>query len=46
MVNIFDAFNHLDQQIQSGGVNIVEEKKHSKAFQKKLLPWKTTNRGW
>ena len=37
MVDIFDALNNLNQQMQAGGVNIIGAEKHLKAFQKKLL---------
>ena len=32
MVDIFDALNNLSQQIQGGGVNIIEAEEHLKAF--------------
>ena len=35
MVDIFDALNNLNQQMQGGGVNIIEAEEHLKAFQKK-----------
>ena len=34
MADIFDVLNHLNQQIQDGGVNIIEAEKHLKGFQK------------
>ena len=35
MLDIFDAFNNLNQQMQGGGVNIIEVEEHLKTFQKK-----------
>ena len=35
MADIFGAFNHLNQQMQGGGANIIEVEEHLKAFQKK-----------
>ena len=35
MVNIFDALNNLNQQMQGDGVNIIEVEEHLKTFQKK-----------
>ena len=35
MVDIFDALNNLNQQMQGGGVNITEAEEHLKDFQKK-----------
>ena len=35
MIDIFDALNNLNQQIQGGGVSIIEAEEHLKAFQKK-----------
>ena len=35
MVDIFDALNNLSQQMQGGGVNIIEVEEHLKTFQKK-----------
>ena len=32
MADIFEAFNYLNQQIQSGGVNTIEVQEHLKAF--------------
>ena len=32
MVNIFDALNNLNQQIQGDGVNIIEVEEHLKTF--------------
>lgn len=40
MADIFAALNHLNQQMQAGGVNIMEAEEHLKAFQKKLQLWK------
>ncbi|XP_019202536.1 protein ZBED8-like [Oreochromis niloticus] len=40
MADIFAALNHLNQQMQGGGVNIIEAEEHLKAFQKKLTLWK------
>ncbi|XP_039459195.1 protein ZBED8-like [Oreochromis aureus] len=40
MADIFAALNHLNQQMQGGGVNIIEAEEHLKAFQKKLMLWK------
>ncbi|XP_045113670.1 protein ZBED8-like [Portunus trituberculatus] len=40
MADIFDALNHLNQQMQGGGVNIIEAEENLKAFQKKLPLWK------
>ena len=34
MVDIFDALNNLNQQMQGGGVNIIEAEEHLKAFKK------------
>ena len=42
MVNIFDALNNLNQQMQGGGVNIIEAEEHLKAFKKNAL-METTN---
>ncbi|XP_067139088.1 protein FAM200C-like [Centruroides vittatus] len=36
MADIFAALNHLNQQMQGGGVNIIEAEEALKAFQKKL----------
>ncbi|XP_040275822.1 protein ZBED8-like [Bufo bufo] len=36
MTDIFAALNHLNQQMQGGGVNIIEAEENLKAFQKKL----------
>ena len=33
-VDIFDALNNLNQQVQGGGVNIIEAEVHLKAFKK------------
>ena len=35
MVDIFDALNNFNQQMQGGGVNIIEVEEHLKTFQKK-----------
>ena len=35
MADIFGALNHLNQQMQGGGVNIIEAEEHLKAFEKK-----------
>ena len=40
MADIFDALNHLNQQMQGGGVNIIEAEENLRAFQKKLPLWK------
>ena len=40
MADIFAALNHLNQQMQGGGVNIMEAEEHLKAFQKQLPLWK------
>nr|XP_024655565.1 protein ZBED8-like [Maylandia zebra] len=40
MADIFAALNHLNRQMQGGGVNIIEAEEHLKAFQKKLTLWK------
>lgn len=40
MADIFNALNHLNQQIQGGGVNIIEAEENLRAFQKKLPLWK------
>ncbi|XP_040278289.1 protein ZBED8-like [Bufo bufo] len=40
MTDIFAALNHLNQQMQGGGVNIIEAEENLKAFQKKLPLWK------
>ena len=37
MADIFDALNNLNQQMQGGGVSIIEAKKYLKAFQKKRI---------
>ena len=42
MVNIFDAFNNLNQQMQGGGVNIIRAEERLKAFKKNDLT-ETTN---
>ncbi|XP_028659137.2 protein ZBED8-like [Erpetoichthys calabaricus] len=40
MADIFVALNHLNQQMQGGGVNIIEAEENLKAYQKKLQLWK------
>ncbi|XP_077974121.1 protein FAM200C-like [Styela clava] len=40
MADIFRALSHLNQQMQGGGVNIIEAEEHLKAFQKKIELWK------
>ena len=40
MADIFEALNHLIQQMQGGGVNIIEAEEHLRAFQKKIKLWK------
>ncbi|XP_073524942.1 protein FAM200C-like [Phyllobates terribilis] len=40
MADIFAALNHLNQQMQGGGVNIMEAEENLKAFKKKLPLWK------
>ena len=35
LADIFGALNHLNQQMQGGGVNIIEAEKHRKDFEKK-----------
>ncbi|XP_045120467.1 protein ZBED8-like [Portunus trituberculatus] len=40
MADIFDALNHLNQQMKGGGANIIEAEENLKAFQKKLPLWK------
>ncbi|XP_077283104.1 protein FAM200C-like [Arctopsyche grandis] len=40
MADIFAALNHLNHQMQGGGVNIIEAEENLKAFQKKLPLWK------
>ncbi|KAF2345157.1 protein of unknown function DUF4371 [Trinorchestia longiramus] len=40
MADIFDALNHLNQQMQVGGVNIIEAEENLRSFQKKLPLWK------
>ena len=35
MADIFGALNHLIQQMQGGGINIIEAEEHLKTFQKK-----------
>ena len=39
-VELVGALNHLIQQMQGGGVNIVKAEEHLKAFQKKIGLWK------
>ena len=36
MVDIFDALNNLNQQMQGGGVNIIKMEEYLKTFQKKM----------
>ena len=43
MADIFDALNHLNRQMQGGGVNIMEAKENPKVF-KKATFMETTNR--
>ena len=40
MADIFNALNHLNVQMQGGGVNIIEAEEHLKAFQMKIPLWK------
>ncbi|XP_069563784.1 protein FAM200C-like [Brachyistius frenatus] len=40
MADIFDALNHLNRQMQGGGVNIVEAEENLNAFKTKLPSWK------
>ncbi|XP_073504145.1 protein FAM200C-like [Phyllobates terribilis] len=40
MADISAALNHLNQQMQGGGVNIMEAEENLKAFKKKLPLWK------
>ena len=40
MADIFDALNHLNQQMQGGGVNIIDAEENLRSFQKKLQLWK------
>ena len=35
MADIFGALNHLNQEMQGDGVNIIEAVEHLKAFEKK-----------
>ena len=35
MADFFGALNHFNQQMQDGGVNIIEAEEHLKAFEKK-----------
>ena len=42
--DIFGTLNHLNQQMQGGGVNIIEAEEHLKAFEKKNRTMETTNR--
>ncbi|GAA6077221.1 protein ZBED8-like [Tachysurus ichikawai] len=44
MADIFAALNHLNQQMQGGGVNIIEAEENLKAFQKHATVMETTNR--
>lgn len=43
MADIFAALNHLNQQMQGGGVNIMEAEENLKTFQKKATVMETTN---
>ena len=43
MVDIFDALNNLNQQMQGDGLNIIEVEEHLKTFQKKNDLTETTN---
>ena len=40
MADIFNSLNHLNQQMEGGGVNIIEAEENLKAFRKKLPLWK------
>ncbi|XP_054464244.1 protein FAM200C-like [Anoplopoma fimbria] len=40
IADIFDALNHLNRQMQGGGVNIIEAEENLNAFKKKLPLWK------
>ena len=40
MAYFFGALNHFNQQMQDGGVNIIEAEEHLKAFEKKIELWK------
>jgi hypothetical protein len=40
MTDSSDALNHLNQQMQGGGVNIIEAEENLRSFQKKLQLWK------
>ena len=44
MADIFGALNHLNQQMQGGGVSTIEAEEHLKVFQKKNRTKETTNR--
>ena len=37
LADVFDALNHLNLQMQDGGVNIIKAEEHGKAFQKSYL---------
>ncbi|GAA6077220.1 protein ZBED8-like isoform X1 [Tachysurus ichikawai] len=43
-VRYVKALNHLNQQMQGGGVNIIEAEENLKAFQKHATVMETTNR--
>ena len=40
MADIFDALNHLNCQMQGGGVNVIGAEEKLSAFRKKLPLWK------
>jgi len=40
MADIFDALNHLNCQMQGGGVNVIEAEEKLSAFRKKLPLWR------
>ena len=40
MADIFDAIDHLNCQMQGGGVNVIEAEEKLSAFQKKLPLWR------
>ncbi|CAI9735019.1 Hypothetical predicted protein [Octopus vulgaris] len=40
MADIFEALNHLNRQMQGGGVNIIEAEENLKAFKEELPLWK------
>uniref|UniRef100_A0A0K2TGY3 Protein ZBED8like [Pundamilia nyererei] n=1 Tax=Lepeophtheirus salmonis TaxID=72036 RepID=A0A0K2TGY3_LEPSM len=37
MAYIFDAFNHLNRQMQRGGLNIIESQENLEVFKKKKI---------